>query len=371
MKRVVVVAGAIACKPGYGGHTWALLQYVLGFRDLGWDVVLVDETDGPADSAGVRYLMDTMAQLGLAGQYALLLPGGGSVGLPRSEVRNKIAAAEFLLNIMGYLKSADLLAPAKRRVFLDIDPGFGQMWRELTLADPFANHDCFVTIGENIGADDCAIPTCGLTWITTPQPVVLAHWPALPPISDTFTSVASWRGAYAPVEYHGVTYGLRVHEFRKFVTLPGVTGRRFELALDIDPADARDRHLLETNGWTLVNPRSVAADVNAYRNYIAASGAEFMVAKNIYVRSNSGWLSDRSLCYLATGRPVIAQDTGFGVRYPTGRGLLSFSTVDEAAAAVESVGTAYDAHARAARELAAEYFDSRRVLSRLADEVLQ
>jgi hypothetical protein len=226
-------------------------------------------------------------------------------------------------------------------------------------------HDAYVTIGENIGRPGCSIPSCGLHWITTPQPIVLERWPFHSEAAEWLTSIASWRGAYGPVEYQGKTYGLRVHEFRKFASLPRRSGCACQLALDIHAHDARDRDLLLACGWSLVEPAQVAGNPWTYQDYIRQSRAEFLVAKNMYVRSNSGWFSDRSICYLASGKPVVAQDTGLKHLYPTGKGLLTFSTLDEAVALVEEVNTHYPQHCRAAREIAEEYFDSDKVLGRL------
>ena len=162
-----------------------------------------------------------------------------------------------------------------------------------------------------------------------------------------------------------VTYGSRVHEFRKFFELPRLVDADFELALDIDPAEVDDLRALDANGWRLVDPTAVAGTPGAYRSYIQGSKAEFSVAQNMYVATRSGWLSDRSLCYLASGKPVLAQDTGFSDNYPVGEGLLAFSTLEEAAAGVEEIERNYDRHSRAARALAEEYFDSEKVLRSL------
>ena len=182
---------------------------------------------------------------------------------------------------------------------------------------------------------------------------------------ESFTTIASWRGAYGPVEFQGKSYGLRVHQFRQFVDLPRLTGRSFELALAIDPAETRDLALLSNKEWTLVDPRMVAGDALTYRSYIGRSLAEFSVAKDIYVQTRGGWISDRSLCYLASGKPVLAQETGFSRHYPTGEGLITYSTLEEAVAGVEAIARDPDRHARAARALAEEYFDSDKVLARL------
>ena len=383
VRNRVVISGAIAQKPGYGGHTWALLQYVLGFRDLGWDVLFLDalasascrdaagNACAPSDSVNLAYVKALVDRYDLSGRYALTIDGGREwFGLERTAVVDRLRTSAFLINIMGFLADPELLAAAPRRVFLDIDPGFGQMWRELHLHDAFAGHDTFVTIGEKIGDATCSVPTCDLQWITTPQPVVLKYWPPAPPRPTpfTFTSVASWRGAYAPVDFGGRTYGLRVHEFRKFLDLPSRTGLRFELALDIHEGDARDRQRLMEHGWRL-RRTSVAAGPDAYQAYIHNSAAEFMIAKNMYVQTASGWMSDRSLCYLASGRPVLAQDCGVRADYRVGRGLVLFTSPEEAADGARSIVADYDAHARGARALAETHFDSRLVLTRLSDRL--
>jgi hypothetical protein len=377
MGETLVIAGALAQRPGYGGHTWVFLQYLLGFRRLGFDVLFVDWlskemcSGGPvAESEGARYLHAVMERYGLQGDYALLDEHGDSVaGVDRAAVCDRLARSTFLLNVMGYLDDEELLAAAPRRVFLDIDPGFAQMWRELGLADPFAGHDVFVTIGENVGRPGCPIPTCGLDWLRTRQPLVLELWPEQRDTGGRFTTVGSWRGAYGPIEWDGRTYGLRVHEFRKFFELPDLSGLPFELALDIDDAETRDLDLLHAHGWDLVDPGRVACDPVVYQRYVAASKAEFVVAKNLYVDTRSGWFSDRSACYLASGKPVVAQDTGLDGLYPLGEGLVTFRTVEEATAAVHEIAGDYERHARVARELAEAYFDSDLVLANLVGAV--
>jgi hypothetical protein len=378
MSHSIVIAGALAQKPRIAGHTWVLLQYLLGFRRLGWRTLFIDYLEPSLcvdergwkcaleDSDNLRYVLDVDRIFGLEEDYVLTGPGGESlIGIPRSRLLERVGQSAALLNIMGYLRDEEILDRASKRVFLDIDPGFGQFWDDLGLHCPFAGYDSFVTIGLNIGRPDCMIPTCGLDWIVSPQPVVLEWWPRSEVRGKSFTTIGSWRGAYAPVEFHGKSYGLRVHQFRQFVGLPGLTGHAFELALAIDPAETRDLALLSNNGWKLVDPRMVAGDALAYRSYIGRSLAEFSVAKDIYVRTRGGWISDRSLCYLASGKPVLAQETGFSGHYPTGEGLITFSTLEEAVAGVEEITRDPDRHARAARALAEEYFDSDKVLAQL------
>jgi hypothetical protein len=364
----VVIAAALAQRPGAGGHVWFALQYLLGFRALGWKVTLVDLLGLEIPRDGVNYLAAAMERFGLGDDWSVLLPEGESAGLPRSQVERRLGSSDLLLNVMGYLDEEDLLASPPLRVFLDVDPGFGQMWRQLGLADPFAGHDRFVSVGLNVGSAGCGIPGCGLDWIPTLPPVALDHW-SVAPGGTAFTSVATWRGPYGPIEYEGRTYGLRVHEFRHFLSLPERVPAEFELALAIDPADGADSERLERAGWTLLDPAIVAADPDAYHRFIQGSAAELTVAKGMYVETQSGWFSDRSACYLASGKPVVAQETGFGAHLPTGEGLLSFSDLEEAVDAAEDVRRAPARHARAAREIAEEHFDAERVLSRLIDEL--
>ena len=326
------VGGNVLDRPDAGGHAWAIRHWALGLEELGGKTSLVDRR--PA--------------------AALYAPAG---------------AADLVLNLMGFIPQRRRhRAAATQWTFVDIDPGYPQMWHELGVADMFADHDRFVTIGENIGRPDCLIPDCGLDWITTPPPVALDAWPATQG-GSAFTTVATWRNPYGTVTFDGFTYGSRVHEFRKFIELPRLVRAEFELALDIDSAEVDDLRRLDANGWRIVDPRAVAGTPEAYRSYIQHSGAEFCVAQNMYVATRSGWLSDRSLCYLASGKPVLAQDTGFSDNYPVGEGLLAFSTLDEAAAGVEEIERNYARHSRAARELVAEYFDARQVMARLLERL--
>lgn len=381
MVETVVVAGSLAQRDGYGGHAWVFLQYLLGFRRLGYDVLFVDrlEPEMCLDGQGRRtsleasrnlsYLRDVMTQFGLGDSWSALYDRGlRSVGLDRRRLLDRVGKSVLLLNVMGFLDDSELLAAAPLTAFLDIDPGFPQMWQALGLSQ-LPTHDRYVTVGGNVGRSDCSVPTGGLSWLTTRPPVVLDHWPEQQAAGHAFTSVCSWRGPFGPMEYEGVTYGLRVHEMRRFVDLPRRTGRAFELALDIDLADAADRSALLTNGWSLADPRSVAGDPLKYRSYVQRSAAELMVAKNMYVRSRGGWFSDRSACYLSSGRPVLAQDTGLDDLYPVGEGLVAFTTLEQAGAAVQDIHANYARHSAAARELARSSFDSDVVLGRLLAEL--
>jgi hypothetical protein len=370
----VVVAAALAQKAGNGGHAWVVLQYLLGFRRLGWSVVFVDQLpQGGCDhETACRDVQTLMDRFGFSSDFALLgTDGRVHAGIDRATLLARTGGAAMLLNVGGFLRDEDVLGAAAQRVFLDIDPGFPQMWAELGLADVLRGHDRFVTVGARVGRSDCVIPTCGREWFVTAPPVVLSEWPvsATTPAGSALTTIATWRGAFAPIEFQGATYGLRVHEFRKFAAVPAAAAVPCEIALDIHPADARDRESLTAGGWSIVDPRRVAGNVDGYRSYIARSAAELTVAKQMYVATHSGWFSDRSACYLASGKPVIAQDTGFSIDYPTGEGLLAFRTADDAVRAVRAITTDYARHAAAARRLAEEYFDSDTVLPRLVSRL--
>jgi hypothetical protein len=375
----VVIGGSLAQKPHFGGLTWVYLQLLLGFKRLGWDVLFLDRLEpemcvngsgAPSSfesSFNLSYLREVMAHYGLSDAFAVAGEGYQRfVGLTRSQVVERVRKADFFLNVMGFFADAEIAGAARRRVFYDIDPGFTQMWHELGLADLLQAQDDFVTVGENIGENSCSIPTCGRTWIVTRHPIVLDQWPVANAAQNgRFTDLGAWRGPTGPIEYHGTTYGLRVHEFRKFVALPRLTGEQFEVAFDIHPAEVKDLALLAENNWRLVDPQTVAAGPVGYRNYLSNSRAQFMVAKGMYVQSHSGLISDRCVCYLATGKPVLAQDTGFSANYPTGAGLIAFSSLEEARAGVSEIAREYDKHARAARAIAEEYFNSDNVLAEL------
>jgi len=380
----VVVGGALAQRPGIGGHAWVFRHWLAGLAGLGCDVLFVDRLEPdmlddpgapPEASRQWVWLNQVMAGAGMAGRFAVLYDGGRRcLGLDRAAVVEHCHQAPVLFNVMGYLDDDEVLGAVGRRVFVDVDPGFPQFWRALGLHDAFAGHDAFVTVGANVGRAGCAVPDCGLDWIATLPPIDLAAWPAAGPLAGPaaarLTSVATWRGPFGPVDHDGVTYGLRVHEFRAYADLPAaVPGAGLELALDADAADRADVDRLQRGGWRIVDPRSAAGDPDSYRAYVSGSAGEFLVAKQMYVRTGSGWVSDRSACYLASGRPVVAQDTGLSGHLPTGEGLLTFTDPDSAAAAVAEVTGNASRHAKAARDLAVDCFDAAKVLRTLLDRL--
>jgi len=359
----VLVAGVLANKPGYGGEAWMRLSYVHGFRRLGLETSFVEEIVRPSDEA-VSYFAEVVERFGLAGSAALVDASGEPLyGEPPESV-------DLLVNISGNLRCERLRSRARRRAHVDIDPGFTQIWAAQGLLS-LDGHDVYFTIGENIGHPECPIPSGEVEWLHTRPPVVLSDWPlAANGAADRFTTVAAWRGPYGPVEFEGARYGLKLHEFRKFVELPKRAPGTFELALDIHPSEERDLALLRDNGWELVDPRKVAGDPLSFRDYVQSSGAEFSVAQGIYVDTGSGWFSDRTVRYLASGKPALVQDTGFTRTLPAGEGLLAFRTLEEAEAGARRIAEDYGRQSAAARRIAEEEFDSDRVLTRLLEEAL-
>ena len=231
----------------------------------------------------------------------------------------------------------------------------------------FDRHDRFVTVGRSIGQTTCPIPDCDRTWLTIPQPIVLDHWPYASRVQHrAATSVGHWR-SYGSLVYDGIHYGQRAHAVRELIQLPELSNIQVLLALGIDPGEQNDLAALRRYRWQLTDPAQVASTPSAYRNFVQGSLLELGIAKQGYVASNSGWFSDRSVCYLASGRPVVAQDTGFSSWLPTGTGLLSFRNADEAASALDEVAGDYERHRRAARKLAEDVFDSDRVLGELLE----
>jgi hypothetical protein len=370
----IVVSGMVAAVPHQGGATWAVLQYLLGFAGLGHDVYFVEPLEalqpvgaGLADSVNARYCRGVMDQVGLDGRWALVRRGTReTAGLRHHDLTRVAQRADVLVNISGTLTDAELTQRIPTRVYLDLDPGFTQLWQAAQGIDMgLEGHTHFVTVGQAIGSPDCPVPTCGRPWVTTPQPVLLDRWPVADRIvHDGLTTVANWRG-YGSIEHEGVVYGQKVHSLRRFMTLPARTEERFLLALAIHPDEHGDLTALRANGWELLDPGEVAGSPGAYQRFVQGSKAEFGVAKSGYVASRCGWFSDRSLCYLASGRPVLAQQTGFGPYIPTGEGLLAFETADDVLAGIDELNRDYARHAAAARALAEQHFDSGKVLTRL------
>jgi hypothetical protein len=383
VKQTVVVSGALANKPMNGGNAWSRLSWVEGLRRLGYQVCFVEEigAESCVDSEGEpttfersvnrEYFERTMVWAGLSGCSALIYAGGEEVwGMAMGALVERMRGA-VLLNLSGHLAHPDLRRKAGCEVYLDDDPGFTQFWEASgVLGGKLREHDVYFTLGMNIGTDASPIPTVGIRWGHTRPPAVLADWPACPASGlERFTTVASWRGAYGPVVYGGRTYGVKAHEFRKFLELPKRSGQLFEIALQIHPADGRDLAALRAMGWRVVDPVRSTGSPEAFRAYVQGSGGEFSAAQGVYVETRSGWFSDRTVRYLASGRPVLVQDTGLGGHYPLGEGLLTFRTLDEAVDGAERLRKDYARHCCGARRVAEEFFDSDRVIGAVLEAV--
>jgi hypothetical protein len=379
----IVVLGYLVRGP-LGGLAWHHLQYVLGLARLGHTVTFAEDSDDypscydpdrgvvDADPAyGLRFAAETFGRVELGGRWAYHDAHTARwLGPCAERIGDIFASADLLLNLSGVnpLRPWALEVPA--RVLVDTDPAFTQV-RHLT--DPAARslaeaHTAFFSFGENIARRGRSeVPVDGFAWQPTRQPVVLEAWPMTPgPATGLFTTVMQW-DSYPARTYRGRRYGMKADSFGPYLDLPARAGAVFELALGSASAP---RDLLREKGWQLRDPLAVTRDPWTYQRYLTGSKAEFGVAKHGYVASRSGWFSERSACYLASGRPVLVQDTGFTDWLPSGAGVLAFGTPEEAAAGVEEVGRRYDFHCRAARNLAEEFFDARKVLPSLLERAL-
>ncbi len=376
----VVVAGAIAHSPiKAGGYTWLFLQYVLGFRQLGCEVLYVEHLDAQdcidadwqaapfAASANAAMFGALLERYGLRDSAALLQRDGEAcIGLPRRDVLAWADDADLFVNLSGRFHLRDIMRAARRRVYVDLDPGFTQIWQAQYGADMnLPGHDAYVSVGLNLGGAGCRVPTLGLPWRPIRPPVVRSQWRPLDEAGEAYTTVADWRG-YAPIEWEGTWYKQKSDEFLRLIELPRRTPCALEICLAIHP-DEPDLPRLRAHGWRLSDPGVHATDGETYRDYVRRSRGEFSVAKHGYVVGRTGWVSDRTACYLAAGRPAVVQDTGLRPHLPVGEGLLVFEAIDGAVAALAEVERDYARHARAAQSLAARYFDSDRVLAELLD----
>ena len=330
----VIVSGMIAATPGQGGAAWAVLQYLLGLRRLGCEVYFVEPVAGALDLNAPRYARQVMDRFDFAGRWALVLDGADPVGMRGAELREAARRADILLSVAGMLTDPELLEAVPVRAYLDLDPVFTQLWHSVDGVDMRLDaHTHFVSVADSIGDRASPIPDCGREWIPTLPPVVLEEWPAADRLERrALTTVGHWR-SYGAIDHDGVQYGQKVHSLRPLIDLPRRLEVPLELALAIHPDEVRDIEALDEHGWIRVDPAALADTPDAYRDFVRGSWAEFGLAKSGYAVADSGWFSDRSACYLASGRPVVAQDTGFGRRLPVGDGLFAFTTVDDVVAA--------------------------------------
>jgi hypothetical protein len=368
---LALVAGAVASKAGNGGAAWTRLSWARALEQLGFDVHLVEELHARPAPGAEEWFAETVTAAGLGDRATLLREDGTSAwGLGAAELADLAADAAVLVNISGHLARPEVCEQVGTTVFVDLDPGYTQIW-DVEGTAPLAPHDHWFTVGTLVGTEACPVPVGGRRWCSVRQPVVLEDWPVTPRPEDRsrFTTVSAWRGPYGPVDVDGRTLGPKAHEFRRFLSLPLVAPATFELALQIDEADGKDRAAIEEHGWQLADPAAVAGGLDAFRRYVQESAAEFSVAQAVYVHARTGWFSDRTTRYLASGRPVVVQDTGFSRTLPCGAGLLTFVSPRGATAAVEAVLADYDGHARIARALAEELFSPVRALGPMLEEI--
>lgn len=368
MAKLIIKGGSLVWEgtPGRGGHIMYILQWLEGLRRLGHEVLYYDKADGRAES--MRLFADIMERWWNPSLSAAVLPSGqAAYGLNAKEVEQfgRNAAAVISLGCTYEAEPEPWLAEIHPRVLIEQDPGFSHVWASTSSpADIFGRHDVYFTVGANVGTPRCSVPTFGIEWQPIWNPVVLDWWnPGHPITRDRFTTVAGWWGNVYQ-EFEGQLWGPKAEQIRKFVTLPQLVGEPLEIALEIAPDDPEIPYL-ESHGWRVESPQLVISDPTAYRDYLHGSIGEFSCVKGLYVGTKCGWFSDRSACYLAAGRPVVLQATGFADVLPTGEGLFSVSTVEEAADAIRAIRGEYGRHAAAARNLAVEHFDSQRVLSYL------
>ncbi len=366
----ILFAGIIARYP-FGGVTWCSLMYLLGLRALGHEVFYIEDTGecvyDPVQNTraidpgyGTTYIHNALEPFGLGDRWTFVNYDGSYHGRPQDAVREYCAGADLFLNLSGGSWFwRDEYARIPHKAFIDSDPAFTQL--AIAKAEPwyvafFQRFDHLFTFGANVGTSASPVPTGDFAWHKTWQPVTLDDWATSVTPSDRFTSVMTWQ-----IESFTDVGGNKDQEFIKYIDLPSRTSQPFELAIN------GPQTLLRERGWRTVDAMGVSRTPWDYREFIQRSKAEFGVAKHTYVATRSGWFSDRTECYLASGRPALVQDTGWTAHLPSGEGLLAFSSPDEAIAGIDRINSDYDRHARRAAEIAREHFEAGRVLRSLLE----
>ena len=348
---------------------------MLGLRRLGIDCCWVDrlsEVDPLSHHHSLEYItsrFDRMARdFGLGSRYCIVYNDGERhFGLSEEEFSATVRETDLLLNISGHLLEDSVLMQIPRRAYVDVDPGFTQIWGAELLH--LSTHNFFFTTGQNVGTCRFPIATNGIEWIPILPPVDLHSWPErIDERCTRFSTVADWHASQGAL-FQGEVYGGKQSEFMRYLDIPLEADRQIDVAMTIHPYEYADQQLLAEHGWSVVDPFLHAGDPDSYREFIQFSRAEFSVAKEGYVKSNSGWVSDRTACYLASGKPAIVQSTGFEITLPAGEGLLTFATADEAIDGLEQIDARYIEHCRAARDLAERYFSSDVVLKQILKHV--
>ena len=366
----ILFAGIMARYP-FGGVTWCSLMYLLGLRALGHEVFYIEDTGecvyDPVQNAratdpsyGTSYIHAALEPFGLGDRWTFVNYDGSYHGRSAADVGRYCAEADLFINLSGGSWFwRDEYARIPHSIFIDSDPAFTQL--AIAKAEPwyvefFQRFNHLFTFGSNIGTPACTVPTGSMTWHKTWQPVTLENWATDVSPQDPFTTVMTWQ-----IESFTDVGGNKDQEFIKFIDLPSRTTQPFELAVN------GPRALLESRGWRTVDAMRVSRTPWEYRDFIHRSKAEFGVAKHTYVASRSGWFSDRTECYLASGRPALVQDTGWTAHLPNGEGLLAFATPDDVLAGLERINGDYSRQARMAHDVAREHFAADRVLPRLLE----
>jgi len=385
MSDRVVYAGYLVRCP-LGGYAWQVLHYLEGLRDLGFDAWFYEDTRhveeafdperGLSDVAydyGCGFVKDFLGRHGFGDRWIFHdVRRDRFAGAGRHVAADVLHDARILINAGGVHRFTSDERRGKTTVYVDMDPGFTQLrlaGGDARLAELVGEHDRLFTYGENIGTGRCTIPAGPFDWRPTRQPIALAHWPVVPcPADAPFTTIGRWDSGGRDVEVEGQLYTWRKRtEWQKLMRLPSETGARFEIAMDVH--DDLDRAQLVANGWQVRDPVALSRDPDAYRAFIQGSAGEVTTAKDVNVRLRSGWFSDRSASYLASGRPVVTQDTAFGDVLPVGEGLFAYRTLADATEAVAAIRAEPERHAQAARRIAEQHFAAERVLGALLAEL--
>ena len=376
----VISVYKVANFPDGGGHFWVYMQYAQGLRRLGCDVYWLEQFRPPPDAAEEARLLsqffDRMKGFGLEGKVLLYAKAGNDfrfVGCEWPDVERVLKRADLLLNF-HYAIDPRLLGGARRTALVDIDPGLLQFWISTGQLNVPA-HDCYLTTGETVGTPSARFSDCGLPWHRIRPPVCLDLWPfTYDPHAEAFTTVSSWLTTdWLKVTENGkvvLRENTKRVAFLEFAELPRHTPQALELALYTDDRDAGDLARLTQNGWRVRHSAEVAGSPDAYRSYVQRSRGEFSCAKASCMQFQNAWVSDRTLCYLASGKPVVVQHTGPSACLPNGEGMFRFTSLDDAAAALDAINRDYGRHCRAARDLAETQFDSKRILEHVLNVTL-
>lgn len=379
-KGKVIVFGILFWYP-LAGVTYQFLHYLLGLRRLGYDVYYVEDSGRwvynaqsfeftPDASLNISTVAPILKAYGFDGKWAFRgnYPGGVCYGMTEKDLLKLYREADAFLNVTASQELRDEHMSIPRRIYVETDPFAVQIKVALgdkPTIDALKAHDIHFSFGENLGQPDCDVPVEQFEWLPTRQPVAMEVWenPYPPVSSSAFSTITTWHNKGKDIVYKGETYyWTKDREFLKFLDLPMRRSVKFELATVVNE-DTRE--LLTANGWNIVHSLPISQNIDRYRSYIQNSHGEFTASKDQVVRPMTGWFSDRSCTYLAAGRPVITQETGFSKFLPTGKGLFGFRTMEDILEAVDVIESDYEGSCRAAREIAAEYFAAEKVLESL------